>query len=128
MALFEEREGTKFTFKDAVKNDVHDIFFDMSEFAKEHLIDGKKALVVAEDIDLREHDSHWEGGAKQNFDTGLYTSHTVLYIKVEDYGPKPKIGKQLIMDEGTKVKRTFSILKCEEEDGIYRMTMERKRQ
>ena len=53
-----------------------------------------------DDQRLKEHNSHWEAGAKQNFDTGLYTASTVLYIRVKDYGPKPKIGKHLVMDKG----------------------------
>ena len=44
------------------------------------------------------------------------------------YGPKPKIGKHLVMDKGTSQQRTYSILNCEEEAGIYRITMERTRQ
>ena len=72
--------------------------------------------------------AHWEAGAKQNFDTSLYTAHTILYIRVEDYGPKPKIGKQLVLDKGTKSQRTYTINLCQEESGVYRMTMERTRQ
>lgn len=64
----------------------------------------------------------------ENFDTGLYTAHTILYIRVEDYGPKPKIGKQLVLDKGTKSQRTYTINLCQEESGVYRMTMERTRQ
>lgn len=67
-------------------------------------------------------------GGKVNFDTGLYTAHTILYIRVEDYGPKPKIGKQLVLDKGTKSQRTYTINLCQEESGVYRMTMERTRQ
>lgn len=85
-------------------------------------------LIVLEDDDLREHSAHWEAGAKQNFNTGLYTAHTILYIRVEDYGPKPKIGKQLVLDKGTKSQRTYTINLCQEESGVYRMTMERTRQ
>lgn len=51
----------------------------------------------------------------------------VLYIRAADYGPKPKVGKHLVLDKGTKT-RTFSILTCEDQAGVYRMTMERTRQ
>lgn len=91
-------------------------------------VQGYDVLIVLEDDDLREHSAHWEAGAKQNFDTGLYTAHTILYIRVEDYGPKPKIGKQLVLDKGTKSQRTYTINLCQEESGVYRMTMERTRQ
>lgn len=116
------------TFKDCAAADIDLVFFNGTEHADIHLIDGKEALVVIEEGGLREHNSRWEAGAKQNFDTGLYTAHTILYIKAADYGPKPKVGKLLVMDAGTGHKRTFSIMKCEEERGVYRMTLERTRQ
>lgn len=116
------------TFKDNAASDIDDIFFEENEHADRHTVDGKDALVVIEESVLKEHNSHWEGGAKQNFDTGLYTSHTILYIKVKDYGPKPKVGKHLVLDQGTKTQRTFSILNCDDEGSVYRMTMQRTRQ
>lgn len=129
MALF-EAEGTfpPPNFKACAAEDIDAIFFNVDEHADMHLIDGREAPVILEEGDLREHTSHWEAGAKQNFDTGLYKAHTILYIKAEDYGPKPKVGKQLVMDAGTKRKRTYAIVKCEEEAGVYRMTLERTRQ
>ena len=85
-------------------------------------------LVIVDDQRLKEHSAHWEAGAKQNFDTGLYTAYTVLYIRVSDYGPKPKVGKHLVLDKGTNRQRSYTILNCEEEAGVYRISMERTRQ
>ena len=116
------------TFKDCVMEDIEGVFFDLTEFGEEHLVDGKKAVVVLEDDDTREHNSHWEAGAKQNFDTGLYAAQMILHIKKADYGPKPKVGKLLELDGGTGKQKTFTILKCQEEGGVYRMTMKRTRQ
>jgi hypothetical protein len=137
MALFEldqnygEDEETEWkmpTFKDFIKEDLERAFFCEDEFAEWHIIDGKKCLVVVEEEDVRQHSAHWEAGAKQNFDTGLYDSHIILHIRTEDYGPKPKVGKQLVMDAGTKMKRTYIINNCEEESGTFRMTLGRIRQ
>lgn len=136
MALFEltqsyenaEDEARRLTFKDAVTKDIDDTFFNADEHAELHTVDGKEALVILEEDLLKRHASHWEAGAKQNFDTGLYTAHTILYIRVADYGRKPKIGKELVLDRGTETQRTFVIRLCEEESGVYRMTMERTRQ
>lgn len=136
MALFEieqevgvpDNKPEKSTFKDFAAADICCAFFNADEHAEYHTVDGKKALVIVEDQELREHSAHWEAGAKQNFDTGLYTAYTVLYIKVCDYGPKPKVGKHLTMDAGTDHQRTYSIQTCQEESGVYRMTMARTRQ
>lgn len=137
MALFELRQDETDaaagfppppTFKDCAAADIETVFFNGDEHADWHIVDGKNVLVVVVEGGLREHNSHWEGGAKQNFDTGLYSAHSILYIKTADYGPKPKIGKLLVMDAGTDHKRTYSIMKCEEEAGVYRMTLQRTRQ
>ena len=41
----------------------------------------------------REHNSHWEAGAKQNFDTGLYKAHTILYIRTGGLRAEAEGGK-----------------------------------
>lgn len=137
MALFElkqeygtapQEEWKAPTFKDCAAADIDLTFFETDEHADIHNVDGKDVPVVLDTHDLRQHSSHWEEGAKQNFDTGLYTAHTILFIRVNDYGPKPKVGKPLVMDAGTKQKRTYSIVSCEDEGGVYRMTLERTRQ
>lgn len=119
-----EPQESPLTFKEVAAEDITDVFFCEDEHAEMHNIDGKDVLVIFRESTLKEHNSHWEAGAKQNFDTGLYTAFSILYIRVEDYGPKPKIDKQLMMDK----KRTYSIKACEEESGVYRMTLKRTRQ
>lgn len=114
----------KRTFKDFASEDISAVFFNGDEHADLHNVDGKDVLVILEKSDVRDHSAHWEAGAKQNFDTGLYNRHIILYIRVEDYGPKPKQGKLLMLDK----KIAYSIQKCDDEGGIYRMTMERVRQ
>ena len=112
------------TFKDFASEDISAVFFNGDEHADLHNVDGKDVLVILEKSDVRDHSAHWEAGAKQNFDAGLYNRHIILYIRVEDYGPKPKQGKLLMLDK----KIAYSIQKCDDEGGIYRMTMERVRQ
>lgn len=112
------------TFKDFASEDISAAFFNGDEHADLHNVDGKDVLVILEKSDVRDHSAHWEAGAKQNFDTGLYNRHIILYIRVEDYGPKPKQGKLLMLDK----KIAYSIQKCDDEGGIYRMAMERVRQ
>lgn len=115
------------TFKTQVEADVKGIFLNGEEFADAYTVDGKETLCVLDESDAREHSAHWEAGVKQNFDTGLYQIHAVLYISVADYGPKPKVGKELVLAKDTW-KRTYRIKQCEEESGFYRMTLERTRQ
>lgn len=137
MALFElkqhyeneENQRKPPTFKECAAREIDTTFFDESEHAEEYKVDGKLMLGIQEEADLRKHSAHWEAGAKQNFDTGLYTAHTILYVKAKDYGPKPKVKKELVLEHPTEGwKRTYSIVKCDDEGGVYRMTLERTRQ
>lgn len=88
MALFEleqdfgsapETEWKAPTFKDCAAADIDLTFFEQDEHADLHTVDGKEALVIVDDQRLKEHNSHWEAGAKQNFDTGLYRVHRAVH-------------------------------------------------
>ena len=133
MALFEleqhyENEQPEYhapTFRECAEEDIDLAFFEANEHAALWKVNGKETLVIFESDDLRDRSAHWEAGAKQNFDTALYVRNTVLYIRVKDYGPNPQNGKYLIMENEKGRKRKYSITKCEEEDGIYRMVLER---
>ena len=137
MALFEltqsiesssPDEWQRPTFKDCAAVEISAAFFNGDEHAEWHKVDGKNALIIIEEDDMRRYNAHWEWGSKGKMDDGLYLAHYMLYIKVEDYGPKPKNGKTLVLDGGEKTQRTFRILQCREEQGVYRMTLERVRQ
>lgn len=121
--LPEEQEEIK-TFKDFADEDIDDVFFCLDEFAETHNIDGEDMPVVIEADKISERASHWEGGAKQNFDTGLYNSTLTLYVKAEDYGKKPKVGKVLNFDKGAV---QYRVLTWREDAGVYLMTVERIR-
>lgn len=131
MALYEcddRAEWTPPTFQECVEEDISAVFFNAAEFAEMRKVDGKDALVILDEDTLKNWSSHWEAGAKQNFDTGLYVARTILYIRATDYGPKPKVGKQLVLSIDETRTRTYEIKNCSEECGVYRMIMERVRQ
>lgn len=120
----EEDEEILKTFKDFAAEDVDEVFFCLDEFADMHNIDGKDMPAMLESDELKDHSAHWEAGAKQNFDTGLYDTVLVLYVKAKDYGPKPKVKKKLILDKDPKM---FQVLEVEETVGVYRMKIGRAR-
>ena len=116
-------EKKKLTFKDAVAADIDTVFFNELEHATLHTVDGKEVWIVTDENALKGRRAHWEGGAKQSFDSGLYVGDYLFYIRKEDYGPRPKVGKPLNLD-----KRNYSILAVEEDAGVYAMTLQRVRQ
>lgn len=121
-------EWKRQTFKDCAAADINLAFFNESEHAERHTVDGEEALIILEDFDMREHSAHWEAGAKQNFDTGLYTDYSILYIRVSDYGDMPQVGNIVTIDEDTENERLYEVKSCEDEGGVYRMILERTRQ
>lgn len=108
-------------FLEMAMADIDEVFF--QEFVEKHTIDGEEFDVVPYEVDLRERKSHWEAGAKQNFDQGLYISQKQFFVRVADYGSAPKIGKPMEYD-----KITYSVKSCQTEHGLYLVTLERVRQ
>ena len=112
------------TFKSCVAQDVQTVFFNLNEFAEEHYIDDKGLITcIAQHPGVTERAAHWEGGAKQSFDQGMYKADLLLYVKQEDYGPMPKNDKLITLDK----KRDYRVKSCSLKAGVYRMELERVR-
>lgn len=111
------------TFKERVAQDVENVFFNLNEFAEERYIDDKLMPCITQHPGVTERAAHWEGGAKQSFDQGMYKADLLLYVKQRDYGPMPKSGKQITLDK----KREYKIRSCSLKAGVYRMELERVR-
>lgn len=92
-------------FLEMAMADIDDVFF--QEFVEQHTIDGETFDVVPYETGLKERKSHWEAGAKQNFDQGLYISQKQFFIRAADYGPAPKIGKPMEYD---RISYTISLV------------------
>ena len=51
---------------------------------------------------------------------GVYKRRLLLYVAAEDYGPRPKLGKLLLLDG----KKRYIITDVTDEDGIYSFELE----
>ena len=111
------------TFKECVAQDVQNVIFNSNEFAEVRYIDDKLMLCITQHPGVLERPAHWEGGAKQSFDQGMYKADLLLFVKQKDYGPMPKSGKQITLDK----KRIYNIKSCSLKAGMYRMELERVR-
>lgn len=112
------------TFKDCVAQDVQTVFFNLNEFAEERYIDDKGLMpCITQHPGVTERATHWEGGAKQSFDQGMYKADLLLYVKQKDYGSMPQNGKLITLDK----KRNYKIKSCSLKAGVYRMELERIR-
>lgn len=108
-------------FLEDALEDIDDVFF--QDFAEIHTIDGKPLEVVPYEATLKERAAHWEAGAKQNFDQGLYMKVKQFFIRQKDYGPAPKVGKPMEYD-----KISYRVKDCQRENGLYLIEIERVRQ
>ena len=110
-------------FKDFLPGDVNHVFFNLDEFAEMRFVDDKEMPIITQKPGVNPYDSHWQAGAKQSFDEGLYRADLILYVKQEDYGPMPKSGKLIRLDK----KRDYHVKECSLNMGVYRMELERVR-
>ena len=76
------------TFKDYVAQDVQNVIFNPNEFAEERYIDDKLMLCITQHPGVLERPAHWEGGAKQSFDQGMYKADLLLFVKQKRRGER----------------------------------------
>ncbi len=107
------------TFKDVAKADIDNAFTDQSVFFDTRIVDGRAMRVLIDNNELIERQQK----TGLNAEDGVYGTKLLIYIPVADYGPKPQIGKRLLLDG----RRIYSITDCVDEDGIYSMTLEATR-
>lgn len=107
------------TLKDIIRDDIEDVFFDLDEFAEMHSVNGKQMAILIDANELAERAKKERGG--QHFD-GAYRAGTLLYVKAKEYGPRPKIGSVVTLDQ-----KTFRVTDAAEEGGVYSITLEASR-
>ena len=118
-----EPEEKMLTFKDCAAADIDAVFFNTDEFADEHTVNGKKLLAVLDENTLIDRSAHWEGGAKQSFDQGLYRADATLFVKCKELGGRPKVSSPMLVD-GKK----YLVDSVDEDAGVYCVALVRVRQ
>lgn len=119
----EQGGATRRTFAQQAACDVGEVFFNGDEHATLHTVNGKEMLVILDENELLDRSAHWEGGAKQSFDQGLYRANKLFYVQKEVFGARPKINSPLTLDG-----RKYSVSDCTLEDGVYAISLVRIRQ
>lgn len=107
-------------FKVAIAADIAAVFANPAEFGDLHAIDGTPMHCIFDNNELlkRGQSNVWN----QPTD-GIYADKMLVYIPVKEYGPKPRIGKPMVLD-GT---RRYTIKDCVDEAGLYSFVIERNR-
>ena len=105
------------SFKEVMKDDVNNTFMNVDEFADMHTVDGKEIPVLVDDNEIIER----EKKMKSNMD-GVYVKQKLIYVKADDFGPLPAIGRQIVFDE-----KRYMVTDSTDEDEVYTITMEANR-
>ena len=105
------------TFKEAIASDVHEVFLNTEEFSDIHLVNGVPMAVQIDDNEQIEREKRFN----QNMD-GVFTNQKLIYVAADDFGPLPKQGTILRLDN-----RTYTVADAIAEDGVYSITLEANR-
>lgn len=105
------------TFKEIIKQDVKTTFLNTEEFSEMHTVNGKPMKVQIDDNEQIEREKR----SNQNMD-GIYVNQRMIYVAASDFGPLPKQGSVLTLDN-----RTYRVADAISEDGIYSITIEANR-
>lgn len=101
------------SFKDIIKQDIGNVFFNKDEFADEHIIDGVKMNATIDQNELIERNKK----VNEHMD-GIYSCAFILYVTKEEFGNRPKVGSSLKVDG-----KQYKVIDCTEEDGVYAITL-----
>ncbi|WP_312496151.1 hypothetical protein [Anaerosporobacter sp.] len=104
------------SFKDTVKEDIQNIFFNTDEFASEHILDGKEVVIVVYNEKLSSISATKSNDYDGIFNTGLFNSEIVFYIN-EEYIENEFFVGQLVnldnndyrVDKSTKVGSVYTV-------------------
>lgn len=106
-------------FKDIIKQDITDVFLNMSEFADIHTLNGNDVMAIFDD-DMINNDVTTEiYGSTQARATGLYHAAGAIYVSTADTG-KPAPGSRLEFDG-----RQYTVISTSEQSGMYKINVQR---
>ena len=98
-------------FKELLKNDINNVFFNMKEFSEEHTINGNIKEIIIDNDHLED--------IKNNDKQGIFRGDTLFYIKEKDVDFPVVIGKIIKFDED--IKRISDVSR---ENEIYMIILE----
>lgn len=106
------------TFKEQIAKDNSDVFMNFDEFADYHTINGKQMLCLVDNNELIDREKRYQY-KRSLYADGVYLKELLVYVKAEDFGPLPAIGRVCTFD-----KKSYLISDAINEDGIYSLCLE----
>ena len=106
------------SFKQVMDRDVEETFFNTSEFADLHNIDGVDVPAIVDDIENIEREKRM----KSNMD-GIHARQVLLYVKASVFPSGLPAQKRLIKLDG----QMYTVVDATDEGGVYTITLEANR-
>lgn len=104
------------TFKEQLANDIDAVFMNLDEFSEIHTVNGKEMAVQIDSNERVEREQNW---TRTPYADGIYRKKLLIYVKAEDFGNLPAVGRVLNLDGNS-----YTILDAVDEDGVYSLGLE----
>lgn len=105
-------------FKEQIAADNKNIFMNLDEFSDMHIINGKEMPVQVDSNEMIDREKRYQY-KRSLYADGVYLKELLIYVRAEDFGPLPAVGRTLTFD-----KKTYVISDAIDEDGIYSLSLE----
>lgn len=106
------------TFKDQIAIDNSTIFMNLDEFADIHTINGKEMPVQVDSNEMIDREKRYQY-KRSLYADGVYLKELLIYVRAEDFGPLPAVGRVITFDN-----KMYVISDAIDEDGIYSLSLE----
>jgi hypothetical protein len=100
------------TFKETLNGDL-DVFFNLEEFAEQHIVDGIEIPIIIDEDGLEE----LKNLRDVNYD-GIYKAVLLFYVKKSDIGGKPAINALMEMDD-----KTYQVIGTSSNDDVIKIIL-----
>lgn len=97
-------------FKEVLKDDLNNVFFNNDEFAEFHIVDGKNILIIIDNETLK---------ANKIKGAGTYLGDVLFYAQRSYFEETPVIGQRMTLDG-----EIYNINDIGEDNEMYEITLE----
>lgn len=101
------------SLRDNIAHDIGQVFLNPSEFAQEHVINGRRVMCV-HDSDILASRGKYQQGASWSDNTDTL----VLHVAQNAFSEMPHVDMDILLDG-----QSWRVASCETEDGMYILTL-----
>lgn len=106
------------TFKEQIAHDNSTIFMNLDEFSDLHIVNGKEMAVQIDSNEMIDREKRYQY-KRSLYADGVFMKELLIYVKAEDFGNLPAVGRILTLDG-----KTYTISDAIDENGIYSLCLE----